>query len=127
MRSREPEIIDVTPGAKSRQSQVPWRARLPIIAALLKTMLTTSVPAMLAMYGSYWLVIRGMMGDYFAWLLLLIAAPIAFALSVIAVPINIFLLISLLSVIFGKAPPQRPLPTNTFGTFVRTVRQKENR
>ena len=91
MRSREPEIIDVTPGAKSsRQSHVPWRARLPIILALLKTMLTTSVPALLAMYGSYWLVLRGMMGDYFACLLLLVVAPLAFSLSLFVVPFNVF-------------------------------------
>ena len=71
--------------------------------------------------------VRGMMGDYFAWFLLLIAAPVALLLSVIAFPINVFLLISLISVLLGKAPPKRTSPTNPFGTLVRTVRQKENR
>ncbi len=79
------------------------------------------------MYGCYWLVVRGMMGDYFAWFLLLIAAPVALLLSVIAFPINVFLLISCVAVLLGKTPPQRTSPANPFGTLVRTVRQKENR
>lgn len=107
-----PEIIDVTPShseshvhaeriAEPGPTLRPIR-RWKMVVSLLKGMLYTATPAILTLISTSWLIQMGMRGQIFAWLLLVIMAPLTLGLTLIAIPINIFLGLALLATAFGK-------------------------
>jgi hypothetical protein len=95
---QDPEIIDVTP-----QPEAPRISRLPLIWSLVKGMIFATAPAALLLWCSAGLVQLAMAGQMLAWLPLLLLAPFTLSLTLIAIPINLLLLLSLIAALSGKS------------------------
>lgn len=95
--AQNPEIIDpAAPPSKPRR----WSLAVPLI----KTLLTVSVPAVLALWACAWLVHAGISdGAWGAWFLLILLAPLTFVLSLAALIVDSFTILTLIALLTGRS------------------------
>ena len=97
-----PEILE--PGEASIPRQVKLPGRLRLIFTLLIAMVVVSAPAIFSVWTCLWLIGlgTGQEGAAFAWLLLILFAPITLVFTATALVIDAFLSIAILATLSGR-------------------------
>ena len=88
------------------------RGRTRVLLSLLAAMLVASAPAVLSISTCAWLIDVGTNyeGWAFAWLLLILFAPITLAFSAAALVIDLFLLLAIVATLSGRTQIITPRP-----------------
>lgn len=117
-----PEILE--PGEASNPRQVKLPGRLRLIFTLLIAMVVVSAPAIFSLWTSLWLIGVGTSqeGAAFAWLLLILFAPITLVFTATAFVIDAFLALAILATLSGR----RAVVMN-FNSFARSGGMREAR
>lgn len=97
-----PEILE--PGETPASPRLKQRGRLRLIFSLLTAMLVVSAPAIFTIWSCLWLIDMGTSqeGAAFAWLLLILFAPLTLVFTAGAFVIDSFLLLAILATLSGR-------------------------
>lgn len=97
-----PEILE--PGEAPASKRLKPRGRLRLLFTLLTAMLVVSAPAIFTIWSCLWLIEIGASheGAAFAWLLLILFAPLTLVFTAGALVIDLFLLLAILATLSGR-------------------------
>ncbi len=98
-----PEILDPGQPMQSARLKRPF-ARIRLFITLLFAMIVVSAPAVFTIWACAWLIDMGTNteGAAFAWLLLILFAPMTLAFTAGAVVIDLFLLMAMVATLAGR-------------------------
>jgi hypothetical protein len=128
-----PEILD--PGQTAHAARLKRRpfARLRLFFTLLSAMVVVSAPAVFTVWACAWLIDMGTNaeGAAFAWLLLILFAPMTLVFTAAAIVIDLFLLFAMFATLSGRrmivmnfgSSAQQPGPRPRAARPVRTVHE----